>query len=154
MASFNTLWSNHPSNQTPPEHYPCKDKKGNVHSALENQCAIRLGIAMQESGISLKSLMGSRCWNGHGRKHVLKVLQMVPWIEAHASSIGVKKKTVHKNVTDADFRGKRGIVYWQNFYGNNNQGDHIDLWDGDRIAKGSNDYFERSEQVWFWEALS
>jgi len=68
--------------------------------------------------------------------------------------IGCKKKLVRKNVTDTDFVGKRGIVYWQNFWGNDNQGDHIDLWDGARIAHGSNDYFERSEEIWFWEALS
>ena len=32
-----------------------------------------------------------------------------------------------------------------------NQGDHIDLLNGHQIAKGALDYFERSEEVWFWE---
>ena len=138
-------------NGSPPESHPCHDSKGNVHAALENQCAIRLGLALQGAGVKTESVPGARCWNGHSRKHILRVLDLVPWIEKNATTIGCKKKTVHKGVTYSDFAGKKGIAYFQNFYGRNNQGDHIDLWNGHQIAKGALDYFERSEEVWFWE---
>lgn len=138
-------------NGSTPDPHPCTDSKGNVHAALENQCAIRLGLAFQGAGVNTDSVPGARCWNGHGRKHILRVLDIVPWIERSAVTIGCKKKVVHKGVTDANFTGKKGIVYFQNFYGRNNQGDHVDLWNGYKIAKGDNDYFERSEEVWFWE---
>lgn len=151
MPSFEQLWDNHPMNESPPVSHPCSDKKGVVHAALENQCAIRLGIALQGAGIKTDGVPGARCWNGHGRKHILRVLDLVPWIEANSVAIGCKKKVVHKGVTFTNFSAKKGIVYFQNFYGRNNQGDHIDLWNGHKVAKGELDYFERSEEVWFWE---
>ena len=43
-----------------------------------------------------------------------------------------------------------GIVAFRNFHGQNNQGDHIDLWNGTAMAHGNNDYFERSEEIWYW----
>jgi hypothetical protein len=39
---------------------------------------------------------------------------------------------------------------WRNFWGTGNQGDHIDLWNGEEIAHGTLDFFIRSEEVWFW----
>ena len=151
MPTFDEIWTNHPSNQTPAQNFPCKDKKGKVHSALYNQCAIRLGLAFQGAGIDTSTLAGSRCWNRHGRAHILKVLQMVPWIDDNTALIGCKSKVVHKNVSFIDFAFLRGIFYFQNFYGAGNRGDHIDLWNGFWIAKGDLDYFSRSEEVWFWE---
>ncbi len=150
MPTFHQLWINHPMNGSPPEQHPCRDRKGVVHAILENQCAVRLGLALQGAGVKTDSVSGARCWNGHGQKHILRVLDLVPWIEKQAAMIGCKKKTVHKGVTSADFATKNGIVYFQNFYGRNNQGDHIDLWNGQKIAKGDLDFFERSEEVWFW----
>lgn len=151
MPTFNQLWTHHPMNGSTPESHPCRDSKGAVHAALDNQCAIRLGLAFHGAGIDIDRVPGDRCWNGHGRKHILRVRNLLPWIDANVAIIGCKKKAVSKNVTDANFTGKRGIVYFQNFWGRNNQGDHIDLWNGTKIAKGELDYFARSEEVWFWE---
>lgn len=152
MPGFHALWANHPSNQTPPENQPCKDAHGNVPSSLENQCAIRLGIALKASGVSLRSFTGRRCWFGHG--HLLNAQPLADWIDVQASALGFKRRQVFKPGADADLAGKRGIVFCQNFWGTGNQGDHIDLWDGARMAHGSSDYFRRSQQVWFWEALA
>jgi hypothetical protein len=151
MPSFTDMWNNHPANWNPPETFPCRDKDGNIHAALKDQCAIRLGLAFQGAGVKTDSVPGARCWNGHGRKHILRVKDLVPWIELNSKRIGCKKKAKFKEVTYADFVGKQGIVYFENFWGTNNQGDHVDLWDGQKIAKGDLDYFERSEEVWFWE---
>ena len=53
---FDRFWSNHPSLQTPPENQPCETKGISNH---DNQCVIRLGIAMTASGISLASYRGA-----------------------------------------------------------------------------------------------
>jgi hypothetical protein len=151
MPSFYRLWRNHPANWNPPEYFPCKDQRGRVHAALANQCAIRMGLALQGAGVKTNSVAGGRCWNNHGRDHILRVLDLVPWIERNVASIGCQPKVVHKNVTFRDFAGQKGIMYFQNFYGRGNQGDHLDLWNGFMIAKGDLDYFERSEEVWFWK---
>ena len=147
MASFQQLWTNHPANGTPPDTQPCKNKHGTA--AYENQCAIRMGLALQGAGIRTSSVPGARCWHGHGRSHILRVRNLVPWIDAKNSTIGCKEKVVHTGVSHKDFTGKKGLVYFQNFYGRNNQGDHIDLWNGTKIAHGDLDFFERSEEVWF-----
>lgn len=57
---------------------------------------------------------------------------------------------IRRQVTAADYMGRTGLVFFRNFWGEGNQGDHIDLWDGDELRAGAPDYFERSEQVWFW----
>ena len=149
MPTFQQLWDNHPINWSPSEPSPCKDAKGSP--GFENQCAIRLGLALQGAGVNTDSVRGARCWHGHGKEHILRVLDLIPWIDANTGSIGCKKKTVSKKVTYMNYSGKKGIVYFQNFWGRNNQGDHIDLWDGQKVAKGDADYFERSQEVWFWE---
>ena len=149
MAAVAQLWRNHSSNWTPPDHRPCKKKNGTF--AYENQCAIRMGLALQGAGINTSSVPGARCWYGHGRSHILRVRDLNPWIESKSSVIGCQKKVVHTDVTHKDFTNKKGIVYFENFWGTNNQGDHIDLWNGTKVAKGDLDFFERSEEVWFWE---
>jgi hypothetical protein len=48
------------------------------------------------------------------------------------------------------FIGRQGIFAFFNFWGPGNTGEHIDVWNGSRIALGDNNYFERSEEIWFW----
>jgi hypothetical protein len=45
---------------------------------------------------------------------------------------------------------KKGIIFFRNIDGfRGGSGDHIDLWDGTQTTGG--EYFDRVEQVWFWE---
>jgi hypothetical protein len=54
---FLTLWSNHPG-----EEKPC-DVQG-----LAGQCAIKMGVMLKSSGVSLAGLVGKKCW-GKGAEH-------------------------------------------------------------------------------------
>lgn len=46
-----------------------------------------------------------------------------------------------------------------NFWGTGMQGDHVDVWNGSKQASyishpdplAGDDYFERAQEVWFWE---
>lgn len=145
MLLFKTLWANHPSIQG--ENSPCKDKEGN--SAFENQCAIRLGMALKDSGMNLSSFTGVRCWFGH--KHILRVEQLVTWLKGRTTDVGTSTRFKPGSDARAAVAGKTGIVACINFYGAGNQGDHIDLWDGTSMAHGNPDYMDRSEEVVFWE---
>jgi hypothetical protein len=151
MPSFDELWRNHPGNWNPPVPKPCTDKKGKIHAALEDQCAIRFSIMLVRSNVSIESVRGARCWNNHGRDHVLRVKDYVGWVEDHRKLIGCDSKEVHRKTADKAFRGRRGIVLFLDFWGRNNDRDHIDVWDGARVGYGANDYFERSKEVWFWD---
>jgi hypothetical protein len=149
--NFTTVWANHPT--TKGENSPCQTADGTP--TFENQCAIRLGIALADSGVNLSSFPGVRCWEKGHKNHTLRVEQLVTWLKAQTKVFG--KPTVYKGKTPdngekalKELAGKTGIVAWLNFWGNGNQGDHIDLWDGYMIRKGSLDYFSRCGHILFW----
>lgn len=62
-----------------------------------------------------------------------------------------KRDKQGKQRSASAYKGKRGIVVCRNFWGSGNQGDHIDLWDGMTMAHGAEDYFSKSQEIWFWE---
>lgn len=141
---FSRLWQNHPANKGIIA--PCSANNGAPN--FDNQCAIRMSVALADSGISLDTFTGEFCWHNHGKRHVLRAQELADWIASQTLIFGnIDKKF---SVTDKDFKGKLGIVFFRNFWGRGNQGDHIDLWYGDYMAKGASDYFIKSEEVWFW----
>jgi len=117
MASFQQLWSNHPVNWTPADLQPCKQKNG--ESAFANQCAIRLGLALEGAGVNTNTVPGARCWHGHGRSHILRVSNLIPWIESRSSTIGCQKKAVHTNQCHLQrFHQEKGDRVLSKFLGN------------------------------------
>jgi len=44
-----------------------------------------------------------------------------------------------------------GIVFFKDFWGRGNQGDHIDVWDGEKMPKdsGANSYFSHAKMYGF-----
>jgi hypothetical protein len=44
-----------------------------------------------------------------------------------------------------------GSSFVANFWGESNQGDHIDLWNRNFMKSGDLSYIGRSSEVWFWE---
>lgn len=152
MALFDTLWRNHPALQTPPVLAPCATAGG--VSNHQDQCVIRLGVAMGRSGINLQSYTGVFCWSGHGKTHPLRVEEMVRWLDSdHAPFVGdaaIWRRGTGPQKTWQDYQSFRGICAWINFWGTGNQGDHIDLWNGSSMAHGNRDYFEHSQEIWFW----
>jgi hypothetical protein len=133
MVSFNKIWTNHPGRLSS----PCK---------FVNQCAIRMGIALQESGIDMSTFSGAKCWHGHRPKHILRAQELADWITINSRYFGDRK--VYKNVTSIDFQGKKGIVFIKDGWGAT---DHIDIWDGSIMKGGATDYFEKGKEVWFWD---
>lgn len=156
---FGRLWNNHP-NISHHEMQPCR-RADNVPN-FGNQCAIRMGTCLTQSDL-LDAYDGEQCWFGHqGLGHTLRARELATWLRNHASQFGPVE--IKSNVRWQDYVNRTGIIYCQNFWGENNQGDHIDLWDGTgefmgqgsfswegpAMASGGLDYIERSEEVWFW----
>jgi hypothetical protein len=149
--TFRDLWRAHPANNGELE--PCKARNGNV--TFENQCAIRLGECFHRCGVSMESYRGACCWHGHGKRHPLRVEELKLWIGwSNTSFAAAPKKFKRSNqgvqVSHHRFYGKTGIVAFLDFWGSRSSGDHIDLWNGTRMTLGSEDYFTRSREVWFW----
>jgi len=145
MQLFKTLWANHPSNKG--KTAPCKDAKGD--SAFPNQCAIRLGLALRASGVNFASFKGARCWFGH-TGHILRVEELAAWLKTQKHEVGTAVSFQPGSDASSRVTGQTGILAIRNFYGAGNQGDHIDLWDGTRMAQGSADYMDTAEEVIFW----
>lgn len=140
---FARLWESHPAVCGEP--YPCRSPDGKPH--FENQCAVRMALALERAGVSLRSFRGARCWHGHGAGHVLRAQELADWLRARPRTFGPVTRL--RPARPEDVPG-RAIVFFRNFHGTNNQGDHIDVWDGRAMCAGDPSYFGRSEEVWFW----
>jgi len=140
-ANFQKLWINHPY-----PNYPC-DK-----TTFKNQCAIRMGVALEKSGIDTSSFDSKypnrRCYPnfGHSPKHILAAQQLANWMKGNVAIFG--KAKIYKNVTHSSFKGIKGIVFIKNGWGAT---DHIDVWNGKAMKGGFPNYFALGKEVWFWE---
>lgn len=135
------IWDNHPY-----PGFPCSQQH------FSNQCAIRMGVALEKSNIDTSSFdkmyPNRRCYKGlnHSPKHILAAQELANWLVTQSSVFGAVKK--HKNVSSAQFQGKKGIVFIMNGWGAT---DHIDIWNGSQLKGGRPNYFSAGEEVWFWE---
>ena len=157
---FAELWKNHPLNWIPSEAHPCRSPDGTWDKSLDNQCAIKMSIALAGAGVNMAGCSERKCWLKGHKGHVLVAQALADWL-AKGSQLGVPSKLVKaKGIEQTAFQqtvidtinGKKGVVFCRNFWGTNNQGDHIDVWN-ESVMGGSlvHDYFGRSDQVWFWE---
>ena len=135
--SWSALWDNHPFKE-----WPC-DK-----AIFGNQCAARMGVALQKSGADLSSFRGARCWLKHTPRHILRAQELADWLRTQTELAG--KVKIYKKVTWEEFKNKRGILFIQNLTGAGGL-DHIDLWSGSSLKKGAKTWISACEQVWFWD---
>ena len=152
---FQTLWRNHPRNQSPRQEAPCRDASGS--RAFENQCAIRMSVCLTRSGVKLPAFRGARCWHGHGDRHILRAEQMATWLrdsrifgDPHVARAGSGVA-----LAASSYASRTGIIFFRNFWGPGNQGDHIDLWRFSRMSGNEfrASYFQQSQEIWFWRVL-
>ena len=151
MITFQTLWDNHPGSGSK----PCDEY-------FENQCAIRMSISLQGSGVSLKTFRGAKCWYKNDKKHpkdtkikhVLRARELADWLKSKGT-IGTYKRYIRSKheleygtLDHTAFQEFKGIVFINNGWGNT---DHIDVWDGKDMKGGDIEYFTRGDEVWFWE---
>ena len=116
-------------------------------ASFENQCAIRMSVALRGAGVDLAPFKGAYCWHGHKPRHVLRAEELANWLATRKDLVGTVAK--HRNVTNADFAGKKGIVFIKDGWPAG--GDHIDVWDGESLKGGDTEWFARGKQVWFWK---
>jgi hypothetical protein len=154
---FEDLWDSHPtiSANIFEDDAPCL-KEG--ERAFENQCAIRMGVSLMKSGVNLDSFKGVRCWFNHKPAHILRAEELANWLKSpffpFKSFDSFEGKSGFSRIS-----GKKGIIFFKDYYGPSQQGDHIDLWNGSRLTKraswfefalrGGNHY--KDATIWFWE---
>jgi hypothetical protein len=151
MVTFAKLWKNHVGRS-----YVCDQ------TVFGNQCAMRMGKALEDSGISLTGYGLKRCttysskFKSHNPGHVRSAqdLANVFYRNPKLLGAGVRKQIFTGSIDDnlSSFKGKKGMVFIMNGWGST---DHIDLWDGTTMQmKGSSNttsYRKRGKYTWFWE---
>jgi len=134
---FTNLWSSYPDDKKP------------CDGPWENQCAIRMSVALNGEGtikINKNTYPEPRCAHGHARG--AESLANFLW-----KKIG--KPLVFTNASDAKIKlaGKNGIIFFKDCFNRGGEsarsGDHIDVWKLG-TTKTYHDPANQSAQVWFW----
>ncbi len=174
MVTFKKLWESHP--QITGEDDPCSvDGKPN----FPDQCAIRVGVALAACGVKTGLLPGVRhCWHHEiSSGHVLAAEELANGLKRFPVS-GLKKSIkVTPNEFKSALNGRKGIIFFKDYWQRttngkresfrNRSGDHIDLWNGFRLAHprsivqmylrvgtfGLGSDHSKSKEIWFWEVL-
>lgn len=129
--SFSNLWKSYPA-----ERFPCKKADGTP--AWDNQCAIRMSIALQGAGVLLNSYGEPKCRHGHARG----AESLANYL--HRRLFWPRKGTV--NEMKSIVRASKGLVFFKDLGGS--AIDHIDLWNGEQTKTG---WYDVATELWFWE---
>ena len=135
-VKFETIWRNYPDG------HPCIDPKtGKPPKGFSDQCAIRVGYALEKSGVSFASLNGKRCPCGpkHGGM-IAGAQELANWLGPKRFPGCPQPETYTGRDAFEQIRGRSGIIFLANYWQRDNEkgatrtGDHIDLWNGSRMT--------------------
>jgi hypothetical protein len=156
MPTFAELWSNHPNNKGDT---PLLDK-----AVYENQCAINVAAAWMRSGMKFSNYTGALSWQKDKPKYPIRAQELANWFATPHSRLPFKVQKFGGKEAFEKIRGKTGIIFFQNYWGSGNQGDHIDLWNMFRLSDvlswvriyarigsvGLGTDYRNAESIWFW----
>ncbi|MCP4340784.1 MAG: hypothetical protein GY799_18320 [Desulfobulbaceae bacterium] len=116
-----------------------------------------MGVTLEKSGINTQSFRGARCWHGHKPAHILRAEELANWLRGPFSPF--KRMDIFEGINGFHrISGRKGIIFFKDYYGQQNQGDHIDLWNGARLTRyaswiefafGGGRHYSKAT-VWFW----
>lgn len=140
-VKFADLWSAYPGGN------PCDGTGPDGRLAFSDQCAIRVGVALKKVGVTFKSYPAKRkCWFQGHEDHILAAKELADWLKLQPF-VGCTKVVDVKGADWQDkIKGKTGIIFFGNYWRRTNSngveettpsGDHIDLWNGERLTTGS-----------------
>jgi len=168
VIKFQQLWDSYPTIQG--DKTPCKT---NGKTNFDDQCAIRLGAALAKNGVKTTNLVtkGRHCWQHDiSEGHVLAAEELANGL-ARFHIGGIQKKIeINPSSFQKDLVGKKGIIFFKDFWARNGEsvrnrsGDHIDLWNGSRLTDwrtwflisatfNTGGTYSRSKEIWFWRVL-
>lgn len=137
VVTFRTLWKEYPDK--PPAHLEPRTKK----DMYENHCAIKVGEALLNAGVTLKSFVGGkcqRCSRSDGQRHPLSAQSLANWLSQRPFP-GCSKPLASDGARyEEDFDDKQGIIFFADYWRRHGEtgavrtGDHIDLWNDKVLA--------------------
>lgn len=170
MLEFEKLWNNFPEKSVLQAR--CRNEQPDGSSKpFTDYCAIMLSEALIRQGVSTTSAKVKKCWShqGKGMPHILLAEDLAQWLsKSSIGGLGSEEKIKPETFQD-DLKGRTGIVFFKDYWRREGQtfenrtGDHIDLWNKDKITsssmftRGLLEFFGRvsdlndSKEIWFWE---
>jgi hypothetical protein len=131
-VTFAKLWHGYPVGN------PYPDPAGRFG---DNQCAIRLSVALRQAGVDMRWFAGMAVVEVGGKPVAIRADELAAWLQLRRPA-GVGAAEV---ITGEDWRrrisGRTGIVYFHEYMpaggGGGLTASHIDLWNGWRLSLGS-----------------
>jgi len=128
---FSELWDAYPSD------HPYKDSKGQTPKGYENQCAIKVSVALAGAGVKLVNFHGASV-QINGSPVAVRAEELTAWLSKEV----IPGISAPEEITGEDWekkiKGRTGIVsfkdYWLRPGEKTPTGDHIDLWNGSRLT--------------------
>lgn len=147
-VTFAKLWESYPSSPPAQDRHKADvlDKDGKVIAkkgdlVYDNQCAIKVSVAIHGAGVEMKSFNGKGVIRFDGKKAALRAEELATWLKT-MPFCGLP--AAPQNITGKDWKQKianrTGIVFFRNYWarsgesGATRSGDHIDLWNGSRLT--------------------
>ena len=138
-VTFDTIWKNYPDG------HPCVDKKtAKVPAGYSDQCAMRVGYALERSGVSFASFHGKRCpCAPRTTGMVAGAQELANWLGPTRFSGCPRPEAFTGSIVFERIAGRTGIIFLANYWqrpgetGATRTGDHIDLWNGSRMTASS-----------------
>lgn len=167
MFKFDNLWLNYPDKDALKK--TCFNKQLKSSAPFSDYCAIMLSESLIKSGITLNSFKGSKCWSHPGLKHALLAEQLAHWLEGNIIQGLGKTEKINPAFFQKELDGKTGIIFFKDYWQRgketfeNRSGDHIDLWNRNKITSsgmflrsilefmGRVSDLNKSKEIWFWE---
>jgi hypothetical protein len=111
-----------------------------AQNVFKNQCAIKLAVSLQLAGVSLKTFHGACCGQHSHIKHVLRAEEFADWLKKRYLASWPNPS----DITGEDWQdkaiGKTGVIFFKDYWLRKGEksptGDHIDLWDKDKLVSG------------------
>lgn len=133
-VTFAKLWESYPSG-----HPYLNPATGKPPPGYENQCAIKVSMAIHGAGIEMKSFRGAAVKVNRLPAASLAV-QLAAWLKLQPfCGLPMQPENVTGPNWQGKIRGRTGIVYFENYWRRAGEtriatGDHIDLWNGSRLT--------------------
>ena len=166
MTTFETLWKNFPDKEKIKNVCTNKQKDGN--NPFTDYCSILLSDCFIKSGYDISAFKGNKCWSHTGKKHILLAEDFATALKAsNLPGLSAMVK-INPGSFQSELDGKTGVIFFKDYWQRGKEafaqrsGDHIDLWNKDRITsssmliRGVLEFFGRvsdlnkSREIWFW----
>lgn len=161
LVRFSDLWTNYPNND------PCVNTKTG-RPAYDDQCAIRLGMALQKSGVNFKSFPGPVCeFGAPGSGMALRAQELANWLLKRPFAGCPPPQILSPGKGFAQtLHGRTGIIFFEHYWLRSGEklnanrsapfgtGNHIDLWRIDTLTPAFHNFLRFSLHIDHFPSLN